>query len=303
MESGSDDKPNIWRYFALFLGALALSAIVVIVILAIFFAILPSIPKHYARGNTFFMQFLAALITYLIFIRQKSRIFNRKEFWTMVGSSALTLTILRMGFALFAGSAIDMPLRAWALALVISGIISVGGALLGYSNWIGAAILKAQLARQAAPNGASVLENFQNAPLGRLLFIFLAFAIGLSLLFGFVIYFFPSLQGHGSIAMPFIVLYVSARTTCEFFKLRFGRLPTKSEYWRLMIFSAVIGAALQAIGLLAASASGDLPDLPAFGWVVVAFVTGLIVLGAVALGYSNRKMPKSAQKSTDSTTQ
>lgn len=80
----------------------------------------------------------------------------------------------------------------------------------------------------------------------------------------------------------------ASQNALQKFHTTFRRSPTRAEYWRFVIFSALFAITIQAILVLIVERDGRLPPISVHFW-LSGFSIAAMMFGLVAFGYSGWK--------------
>ena len=152
MTNSDTPSVSIWPY----VGYYTLTTVALTIALAAALAFIPSLSNEFGKASGFVISFGSANVALYKFIRRNGRLFDRREYWTIVLLSTLAALLISApltGLALAGATAprnLDsIPLAVWVGALLFGFLLTFGLNAAWYSSRFGKTVLKAELARRA----------------------------------------------------------------------------------------------------------------------------------------------------------
>jgi hypothetical protein len=142
-------RVSMSRYAAIYVAILVGSAALVFVSAILF----PELIRAYGKHTSIPTRFVAAMVAYQTFIRERSRLLNREEYWEVVAYCAvLTFAWETFWFSVrlfFREIPTGSAAAALLIFMLIAALMSCAIPMFGFSNWMGNTFLKAELKRRA----------------------------------------------------------------------------------------------------------------------------------------------------------
>ncbi|RAZ88926.1 hypothetical protein DPM33_21085 [Mesorhizobium hawassense] len=151
MRNSDEPSVNLWPY----VGYYTLTMVALTVALGVLVVVTPTLSKEFGKAAGFAISFGSANVALYKFVRRNGRLFNRREYWTIVLLSTLAAFLISapLGWLAIAGESrsrdlSSVPPAVWVGGALFAFLLTFGLNAAWYSSRFGKTLLKVELARR-----------------------------------------------------------------------------------------------------------------------------------------------------------